>query len=64
MLAIERLLDLADMLGWLAALQVEREDFAAARAARREVLDILRKGAANPIGVSPMPARRSKTSSA
>ena len=50
MLAIERkvlpkdYVDLADMLGWLAALQVEREDFAAARAARREALDILRKG--------------------
>ena len=33
----------AESLGWLAALQVEREDFAAARAARREALDILRK---------------------
>ena len=35
--------DLADSLGWLATLHVEREDFAAARAARREALDILRK---------------------
>ncbi len=49
MVAIERkvlpedYVDLADMLGWLAALQVEREDFAAAKAARREALDILRK---------------------
>ncbi|HMB02118.1 MAG TPA: hypothetical protein VKP69_00080, partial [Isosphaeraceae bacterium] len=33
----------AESLGWLAELQVEREDFAAARAARREALDILRK---------------------
>ena len=50
MLAIERKVlpedhaDLAVSLGWLAELQVEREDFAAARAARREALDILRKG--------------------
>ena len=36
--------DLAGSLGWLAELQVEREDFAAAKAARREALDILRKG--------------------
>ena len=49
MLAIERKVlpedhaDLAGSLGWLAELQVEREDFAAARAARREVLAILRK---------------------
>ena len=49
MLAIERKVlreddaDLAVSLGWLAELQVEREDFAAAKAARREVLDILRK---------------------
>ena len=33
----------AASLGWLAELQVEREDFAAAKAARREALDILRK---------------------
>jgi tetratricopeptide (TPR) repeat protein len=33
----------AESLGWLAELQVEREDFAAARAARREALNILRK---------------------
>ena len=50
MLAIERKVlpenhaDLAVSLGWLATLHVEREDFAAARAARREALDILRKG--------------------
>ena len=42
MLAIERKVlpeghaDLAGWLGWLAELQVEREDFAAANAARRE----------------------------
>ena len=70
MLAIERKVlpenhaDLAGSLGWLAELHVEREDFAAAKAARRESLDILRKGAASPIGGSSMPARRSKTSSA
>ena len=33
----------AESLGWLAELQVEREDFAAAKVARREALDILRK---------------------
>ena len=33
----------AESLGWLAELQVEREDFAAAKAARREALEILRK---------------------
>jgi len=50
MLAIERKVlpenhaDLAGSLGWLAALHVEREDFAAAKAARHEALDILRKG--------------------
>ena len=50
MLAIERKLlreDHADLLAvalsWLGELQVEREDFTAARAARREALDILRK---------------------
>jgi len=50
MLAIERKIlreDDADLLAvslsWLGELQVEREDFAAARAARREALDILRK---------------------
>ena len=49
MLAIEREVlpedhdDLAVLLGWLAELQVEREDFAAAKAARREVLANLRK---------------------
>jgi len=49
MLAIERkvlpeeYVGLADMLGWLAMLHVEREDFAAARAAWREALVILRK---------------------
>ena len=50
MLALERKLAggdhpvVAESLVWLAQLQVEREDFAAARAARREALDILRKG--------------------
>ena len=49
MLAIERKVlpedyaGLADLLGWLAMLHVEREDFAAARAAWREALVILRK---------------------
>ena len=50
MLALERRLAggdhpvVAESLGWLATLHVEREDFAAAKAARREALDILRKG--------------------
>jgi len=50
MLAIERKFAggdhpvVAESLGWLAELHVEREDFAAARAARREALEILRKG--------------------
>jgi len=49
MLAIERRFAgsdhpvVAESLGWLAELHVEREDFAAAKAARREALDILRK---------------------
>ena len=49
MLALERKVlpenhaDLAGSLGWLAELQVERADFAAAKAARREALEILRK---------------------
>ena len=49
MLAIERKVlpeghaDLAGSLGWLAELHVEREDFAAAIAAQREALAILRK---------------------
>jgi hypothetical protein len=49
MLALERKLlpadhpDLAVSLGWLAGLHVERENFAAATAARREALEILRK---------------------
>jgi CHAT domain-containing protein/tetratricopeptide (TPR) repeat protein len=49
MLAIERKAlradhpDLAISLGWLADLNLERDDFAAARAARQEALEILRK---------------------
>jgi tetratricopeptide (TPR) repeat protein len=49
MLALERQVLPADSdevvgaLGWLAELHVEREDFAAATAARREALEILRK---------------------
>jgi tetratricopeptide (TPR) repeat protein len=49
LLALERRIstenhaDLAGSLDWLAQLQVEREDFAAATAARREALDLLRK---------------------
>ena len=50
MLAIERKVlreddaDLTVSLDWLATLHVGREDFAAAKAARREALEILRKG--------------------
>ena len=66
MLALERKVlpehhaDLAAWLGWLAEIQVEREELVAAKAARREALDILGKGAASPIGESSMPvgARR------
>ena len=49
MLAIERKVlpaghpDLVGSLNWLADLHLEREDFAAAKTARREVLEILRK---------------------
>jgi CHAT domain-containing protein/Tfp pilus assembly protein PilF len=49
MLAIERKLlpaddpELADSLGWLARLHIDREEFVAAIAARREARDILRK---------------------
>jgi CHAT domain-containing protein/Tfp pilus assembly protein PilF len=52
MLALERKLlpeghaDLAGSLGWLAELHTDREDFAAAIAARREALQVLRKGRA------------------
>ena len=50
MLAIERKVlpedhdDLAGSLDWLTELHIEREDFAAAKAARQEALELLRKG--------------------
>ena len=70
MLAIERKVlpenhaGLAGSLGWLATLQVEREDFAAAKAAGARRWTSCGSDWARPIGGSSMPGGRLKTSSA